>query len=208
MVGTVKEQIYIKAIPKGTTLKITALNLLPPDPPKECKSLGARLEILWELSGTPAGSNARGAFLVETSPDTVDHPGPAPAVSGADEVAPTVDPNDENSWATKLNDLPPVPATTDARAAAGGPFATGRFIVETTEWGLVERPDYASVVYQVNNQTPLRVVSAISGTILGMPKDAIFVIGANPTTQEVGIDGTQDKAVASTLVEYLVKGIF
>ncbi|RXW24251.1 hypothetical protein EST38_g1613 [Candolleomyces aberdarensis] len=117
-------------------------------------------------------------------------------------------PAEPSCWATKLNDLPPIPVATEARAAAGGPFASGRFIVETTDWGLVQRPDYASVVYQVNNETPLRVVSSISATIIGMPKDALFVIGANPSTQRVGINGMQDKAVASTLVEYLMQGIF
>ena len=38
MVGTIKQQLYISGLPKGMTLRVTALNLLPPDPPKEWRA--------------------------------------------------------------------------------------------------------------------------------------------------------------------------
>lgn len=38
MVGTIKQQLYISGLPTGTTLKVTALNLLPPDPAKEWRA--------------------------------------------------------------------------------------------------------------------------------------------------------------------------
>lgn len=38
MVGTVKQRIYVTAIPKGMSMRITALNLLPPVPPMEWRA--------------------------------------------------------------------------------------------------------------------------------------------------------------------------
>jgi hypothetical protein len=39
MVGTIKQQLYISGVPKGMTFRVTALNLLPPDPPKEWRAI-------------------------------------------------------------------------------------------------------------------------------------------------------------------------
>lgn len=96
----------------------------------------------------------------------------------------------------------------DPESRADEPARTGRFIVETTKWGLVQRPDYVSVLYQVGSATPLRVVSGVAATIISMPEDALFVIGVNTNTQEIGINGVQKRDVANTLVSYLVQGIF
>ena len=38
MVGTIKQQLYISGVPEGLTMTVTALNLLPPDPPKEWRA--------------------------------------------------------------------------------------------------------------------------------------------------------------------------
>jgi hypothetical protein len=46
MVGTIKQQLYISGLPQGMTLRVTALNLLPPDPPKEWRAT------LYTASGT------------------------------------------------------------------------------------------------------------------------------------------------------------
>ncbi|KAF3232309.1 hypothetical protein TWF191_000081 [Orbilia oligospora] len=234
MVGTIKQQLYISGIPQGLTMTVTALNLLPPDPPKEWRatlydrsgrermygahafpSLGARLEILWKLEGTATRVAARSgdsddgavAYVTVPSGEEVEHPALKPADAepeprGADEKPP-VDPNDPASWQTKLDALPPLP-----QLRAAEPARTGRFIVETTEWGIVQRPDYVSVLYQVGSATPLRVVSKVAATIIDMPDDALFVIGVNTKTQEIGINGVQQKDVANTLVSYLMQGIF
>ncbi|KAF8800964.1 hypothetical protein BYT27DRAFT_7148168 [Phlegmacium glaucopus] len=247
MVGTIKQQLYISGVPKGMTFRVTALNLLPPDPPKEWRatlytaagverkapftvdpsvngghmgevkmygahafptnSLGARLEILWELVGTPTRSQSGGVEM-DVAPDTVDHP--ADRVLGEDAPEPTegeseppVDPNDPAVWQTKLEDL-----TDESPARADEPVRTGRLIVETTKWGLIQRPDYVSVVYQVGSATPLRVVSSVAATIISMPKDALFVIGINTETQQIGINGVQETNIANTLTSYMIQGIF
>ncbi|KAF3182047.1 hypothetical protein TWF225_006542 [Orbilia oligospora] len=256
MVGTIKQQLYISGIPQGLTMTVTALNLLPPDPPKEWRatlydrsgrerkapfvigpnidgghigevkmygahafpsnSLGARLEILWKLEGTATRVAARSsdsdddggvAYVTVPPGEEVEHPALKPADAepeprGADEDPP-VDPNDPASWQTKLDALPPLP-----QPRAGEPARTGRFIVETTKWGLIQRPDYVSVLYQVGSATPLRVVSGVAATIIDMPDDALFVIGVNTKTQEIGINGVQRKDVANTLASYLIQGIF
>ncbi|KAF9013844.1 hypothetical protein BDZ89DRAFT_457046 [Hymenopellis radicata] len=245
MVGTIKQQLYVTGIPKGLTMTVTALNLLPPDPPKDWRatlydsaererfapftidpsvnqgyvgevkmygahafpsnSLGARLEILWKLTGTPTGRVGDADSEVTTDPanDTVVHPPLKPEGSDpGDQAPPTVDPNDPDVWATQLDQLGPA----DPRAEE--PARSGRFIVETTEWGLIQRPDYVAVVYQVGSATPLRVVSKVAATIIDQPEDALFVIGVNTNTQEIGINGVQDKVVSDTLVSYLIQGIF
>lgn len=275
MVGTIKQQLYISGLPKGMTMKVTALNLLPPDPPKEWRatlytaagvqrkapftvdpsvngghvgevkmfgahafptnSLGARLEILWELVGTPTRSRSGGVEM-DVASDDVEHPGesipgqdvpkpsenesephvvsdavehPGESIPGQDvsrpsenESEPPVDPNDPDAWQTKLADL------TGSSARSNEPVRTGRFIVETTKWGIVQRPDYVSVVYQVGSATPERVVSSVSATIISMPKDALFVIGINSGSQQIGINGVQDVNVANTLTSYVIQGIF
>ena len=167
-------------------------------------SLGARLEILWELTGSPTrGTDSE--VLDETThrssehDQAVEHPAAKPADS--EEAGPTVDPNDPDSWATKLSTLGSIAVTEE-------PARTGRFIVETTQWGLIQRPDYAAVVYQVGSATPLRVVSKIAATIIDQPYDALFVIGLNTNDQTIGINATQEKAVADTLVSYAIAGIF
>lgn len=38
MVGTIKQQLYISGLPAGMQLRVTALNLLPPDPAKEWRA--------------------------------------------------------------------------------------------------------------------------------------------------------------------------
>ncbi|KAF9029630.1 hypothetical protein BDZ89DRAFT_1132883 [Hymenopellis radicata] len=88
-----------------------------------------------------------------------------------------------DNWATrtKLDQL----GSADPREE---PARSGRFIVETTEWGLIQRPDYVSVVHQVGSATPLRVVSKVAATIIDQPGDALFVIGVNTNTQEIGIN--------------------
>ena len=176
-------------------------------------SLGARLEILWELVGTPTRSVSGGVGM-DVAPDTVEHPRervpgddvPEPTDDVPDptrnESKPPVDPNDPDVWQTKLEDL------TDSSARADVSVRTGRFIVETTEWGAIQRPDFVSVLYQVGSETPLRVISSVSATIISMPKDALFVIGINTTSQKIGINGVQDVNVANTLTSYLIQGIF
>jgi len=140
--------------------------------------------------------------------DDIEHPAergaddPAPADDPTGEREPPVDPNDPANWQTKLEDL------TRPEGRADGPVRSGRFIVETTKWGLVQRPDYVSVVYQVGSETPLRVVSGVAATIISMPKDALFVIGINTSTQQIGINGVQELNVANTLVSNLIAGIF
>ena len=168
-------------------------------------SLGARLEILWELVGTPTRSLS-GGIEMDVAPDTVEHPADKPPgedepESTRDESEPPVDPNDPNVWQTKLEDL------TDL-TRADEPVRTGRFLVETTKWGLIERPDYVSVLYQVGSATPERVISKVAATIISMPKDALFVIGINTTTQQIGINGVQEVNVANTLTSYVIQGIF
>ncbi|KAF9005745.1 hypothetical protein BDZ89DRAFT_1049040 [Hymenopellis radicata] len=110
----------------------------------QSNSLGARLEILWELTGTPSA----------TSGDTeVEHPPAKPEGADSDQAPPTTDPNNPDSWPTKLDQL----GSADPREA---PARSGRFIVETTEWGLIQRPDYVC--------TKL----AVTATIIDMPMDA------------------------------------
>lgn len=114
-------------------------------------------------------------------------------------LAPTVDPND------------PASLTKDSMAGAvadSQPTRSGRLLVETTPWGLVERPDYSSVLYQVGAETPSEIKSSVPDTIIGEPKDALFVIGVNQETQEIAINATHDTDVANTLVSYLLEGIF
>lgn len=139
---------------------------------------------------------------MDVAPDTVEHPAdsvePEPARDASD---PPVDPNDPSSWQTKLEDL------TDL-SRADQPVRTGRFLVETTKWGLIQRPDYVNVLYQVGGATPERVISKVAATIISMPKDALFVIGINATTQKIGINGVQEVNVANTLTSYLIQGIF
>jgi len=248
MVGTVKQQLYITGIPKGMRMRITALNLLPPDPAKEWRatlygagerqlyapfdfdpsvgngwlgevkmygahafpsnSLGARLEILWQLTGTPTRL-ADGAAAMDVPPEQCAHPA-TKETPDADDPAPSVDPNDPESWCTKLGDMPPYPThAREVPLAAEEREITGRFIVETTKWGAVQRPDYAAVVYQIGAETPLRVVSNVPATIIGMPKDALFVIGiVDVATGKVGINGVQERAISDSLVSYLMQGIF
>ncbi len=156
------------------------------------------------MTGTPTGRVGDADFEVTTDPanDTVVHPPLKPEGSDpGDQAPPTVDPNDPDTWATKLDQV----GSADPREE---PVRSGRFIVETTKWGLIQRPDYVAVVYQVGSATPLRVVSKVAATIIDQPDDALFVIGVNSNTQEIGINGVQDKAVSDTLVSYLIKGIF
>lgn len=164
-------------------------------------SLGARLEILWELTGT-ATRNADGSVIMENSPNDVEHPAAKVLDTASDDPTPTVDPNNPDSWATKLDGLlAPIQAT-----AAN--TQTGRFIIETTQWGTIQRPDYCAVLYQVGSATPLRVVSAVPASVIGMPMDALFVIGVNVADQKIGINAVQDRAVANTLISHLISGIF
>ena len=153
------------------------------------------------------GDHGGVAYVTVPPGEEVEHPALKPADAepeprGADEDPP-VDPNDPASWQTKLDALPPLP-----QPRAGEPARTGRFIVETTKWGIVQRPDYVSVLYQVGSATPLRVVSGVAATIISMPEDALFVIGVTTSNQEIGINGVQKRDVANTLVSYLIKGIF
>ncbi|KAF8987504.1 hypothetical protein BDZ89DRAFT_1202401 [Hymenopellis radicata] len=223
MVGTIKQQLYVTGIPKGLTMTEWRATLYDSaererfapftiDPSVNqgyvgevkmygahafpSNSLGARLEILWKLTGTPTGRLGDADSKVTTDPanDTGSDPG--------DQAPPTVDPNDPDVWATKLDQL----GAADPRAEE--PARSGRLIIETTEWGLIQRPDYVAVVYQVGSATPLRVVSKVAATIIDQPDDALFVIGVNSNTQEIGINGVQDKAVSDTLVSYLIQGIF
>ena len=151
---------------------------------------------------------------MDVAPDTIEHPAdrvPGEATEPTEDTPeptegepnPPVDPNDPAVWQTKLEDL-----TDESPARADEPVRTGRFIVETTKWGLVQRPDYVSVLYQVGSATPLRVISSVAATIISMPKDALFVIGINTTTQQIGINGVQDTNVANSLTSYLIQGIF
>jgi hypothetical protein len=137
------------------------------------------------------------------APDTIKHPAdrdPVPEPPNGEEL---VDPNDPAVWQTKLEDL-----TDESAARADVSVRTGRFIVETTKWGAIQRPDYVNVIYQVGSATPLRVVSSVAATIISMPKDALFVIGINTTSQQIGINGVQETNVANTLASYLIQGIF
>lgn len=182
---------------------------------------GARLEILWELVGNPVRS-ADGQVELILAPDTIEHPadrvpgGPVPEPTEdvphpAEEYAnplTTVDPDDPNILKTKLEGLTKDAYASSARATADVPVRKGRFIVETSRWGLIQRPDYVYVLYQVGDATPLRVSSTVAATIISMPKDALFVIGINAATQQVGINGVQQVDVANTLASYLIKGIF
>lgn len=86
---------------------------------------------------------------------------------------------------------------------------TGRILVETTDWGYVERPDYVYVFYQIADKTPNRVISKIASTIIDMPEDALFVIGLgkNGNNNELGINATQDTDVANNMASYALKGI-
>jgi hypothetical protein len=183
---------------------------------------GARLEILWELNGNPTARSFDGQIDLVLAPDTDTIEHPADRVSGepvpeptedvphpAEEYTnPTVDPNDPNVWQTKLEDLIMDAYASSARATTDVPARKGRFIVETTPWGLIQRPDYVSVLYQVGDATPLRVTSAVAATIISMPKDALFLLGINAETQKIGINGVQEVNVANTLASYLMKGIF
>jgi hypothetical protein len=148
------------------------------------------------------------------APDDIEHPadrdpeteppeGEETETPEGEEFEPPVDPNDPAVWQTKLEDL-----TDESAARADVPVRTGRFIVETTKWGAIQRPDYVNVLYQVGSATPLRVVSSVAATIISMPKDALFVIGVNTTTQQIGINGVQETNVANTLTSYLIQGIF
>ncbi|KAF9041881.1 hypothetical protein BDZ89DRAFT_1128578 [Hymenopellis radicata] len=223
MVGTIKQQLYVTGDWRATLYDSAGNERFAPftiDPSVNqgyvgevkmygahafpSNSLGARLEILWKLTGTPTARVGDADFEVTTDPanDTVVHPPLKPeGCDPGDQAPPTVDPNDPDVWATKLDQL----GSADPREE---PARSGRFIVETTEWGLIQRPDYVSVVYQVGSATPLRVVSKVAATIIDQPEDALFVIGVNTDTQEIGINGMQDKAVSDTLVSYLIQGIF
>ncbi|KAG6900557.1 hypothetical protein C0993_008711 [Termitomyces sp. T159_Od127] len=164
---------------------------------------GARLEILWELT-----DNATNAPLVSNTDQAVDqanyeHP---PLADQPKEPAPTIDPKDPTRWPTR-----PAALTIDARAAAsvsGQPTRTGRLLVETTYWGLIQRPDYVSVLYQVGSETPLRITSEVAATIISQPQDALFLIGVNKEDQRIAINATQDTDVANVIASSLLEGIF
>lgn len=165
---------------------------------------------MWEFNGTATRSGNE-TFSYDVSPVEANVPDeiaqareeyiPAVVQEGASDapVEPPVDPNDPESWTTKLNTLEPVAFATTAST-------TGRLIVETTKWGLIQRPDYCAVVYQIGSETPLRVVSGVPSNIIGNPEHALFVIGAN--NQQIAINATQKIDVATTLVGYLIHGIF
>ncbi|KAG6842791.1 hypothetical protein H0H93_003386, partial [Arthromyces matolae] len=119
---------------------------------------------------------------------------------------PTVDPNDPSVWPTN-----PITLTIDERdgvTAANQPTRNGRLIVETTRWGLIQRPDYVSVLYQVGAETPLRITSRVAATIISQPHDALFLVGTNGQEQRIGINATQDRNVANTIASNILRGIF
>lgn len=163
---------------------------------------GTRLEILWELTNNATNPYNLGTSKVDS---TFDHSHPL-KLDKHTEPAPTVDPNDLASWPTK-----PVTLTIDSRVGAfvaDQPTRSGRLLVETTWWGIIQRPDYVSVLYQVGSETPLRITSSVSDTIFSQPEDALFVIGVDEQDQKIAINATQDTDVANVLASSLIQGIF
>ncbi|KAG9218439.1 hypothetical protein CCMSSC00406_0007960 [Pleurotus cornucopiae] len=243
MVGTVKQKLFVKAVPNGLTMMVITLNLLPPDPKEQWRadlydkseirrhapfvinpnvnkgyigkvkmygvhsfpvnSLGAHLEIVWELKSNStlhrdAALSAEDEVKSTTATEEAGYPAadpnnPASGKHPVVEVAKqstlesshvaafdTVDPNDPASWPTKLDAIGALPEVDEGagNSRCGAQIHRGCFIVETTKWGAITRPDYASVVYQIGDATPLWAVSGIPGPIIGMPDDALFIIGA------------------------------
>ncbi|KAG6844872.1 hypothetical protein H0H87_002817 [Tephrocybe sp. NHM501043] len=166
-------------------------------------SAGARLEILWEL--TSSTTREPGDPDPDENDGQPEHEHP-PEKPDDEQDKPTIDPKDPSNWPTD-----PLTLTIDGRdgvARAGTATRNGRLIVETTWWGLIQRPDYVSVLYQVGAETPLRIESKVAATIISQPKDALFIVGVNKEDEKIAINATQDTDVSNTIASAALKGIF
>ncbi|KAG9119911.1 hypothetical protein FRC07_004837 [Ceratobasidium sp. 392] len=169
-------------------------------------SPGARLKIRFRLEGTPsthvAGIGAPEANADQTPQGNVGEVTSIPKNSiGSDEDAAPDIKKDMDLPFTKGMFQPTDPSDI-------GDSKICRLIVETTDWGLIERPDYVYVWYQVHNETPQRMFYKLSSAILDMPPPALIVIAANERENKLGISGTYASDVANQLASYAVKGIF
>ncbi|TBU24727.1 hypothetical protein BD311DRAFT_741646 [Dichomitus squalens] len=182
--------------------------------PFPINSPGARLEIIFKLTGTPtraldeaaaekfiADGRVENHLLEETVTDeTVTEMGPIPA--------------DLPAATRTVEDWPAPSAAFDIKAddegttrAVSSQDQFGRIIVGTTKWGLVQRPDYAVTYYQWSDTTPISLSSAIPATIIGMPDPAHVVVGFDADKREIGINATTSTDVANTMASYAMRGI-
>ncbi|KAG9092013.1 hypothetical protein FRC07_011741 [Ceratobasidium sp. 392] len=180
--------------------------------PFPSNSPGARLEIRFQLEGTPSTHAASiGAPKInadQTPQANVEEVSAIPKDSmGPNEVAvPDVEKDVDLPFMEGMFQPTDPSDIADAKASADSKIC--RLVVETTDWGLIERPDYVYVWYQVHNETPQRMFYKLSPTILNMPPPALIVIAANERENKLSISGTYAPDVANQLASYAVKGIF